>query len=77
MPLDRVGLEDVAARTLIETLPDERNPDGFVFPKYANGRCQDSLVWIYPVSVDSLWLSPPALSWATAGGRKVFPKIGG
>ena len=33
--------------------------------------------WSYPVSVDSLWLSPPALSWATAGGRKVFPKIGG
>ena len=33
--------------------------------------------WSYPVFVDSLWLSPPALSWATAGGRKVFPKIGG
>ena len=28
--------------------------------------------WIYPVSVDSLWLSSPALRWATAGGRKVF-----
>ena len=33
--------------------------------------------WSYPVFVDSLGLSPPALSWATAGGRKVFPKIGG
>ena len=28
--------------------------------------------WSYPVSVDSLGLSSPALRWATAGGRKVF-----
>ncbi len=33
-----------AARALIETLPGDRDPNGFVFPKYANGRCQDSLV---------------------------------
>ena len=51
-----------AARALIEVLP--------------GGRCPDA-VWSYPVFVDSLGLSPPALSWATAGGRKVFPKIGG
>ena len=41
------------------------------------GRRSSSSSWSYPVSVDSLWLSPPALSWATAGGRTVFPKIGG
>ena len=33
-----------AARTLIETLPGDRDPDGFVFPKYAEGRGHDSLV---------------------------------
>ena len=33
-----------AARALIETLPGDRDPNGFVFPKYANGRCQESLV---------------------------------
>ena len=31
-----------------------------------------SYQWIYPVSVDSLGLSSPALRWATAGGRTVF-----
>ena len=30
--------------------------------------------WSYPVSVDSLGLSSPALRWATAGGRKVFSR---
>ena len=33
-----------AARVFIETLPAERSPDAFLFPRYAEGRGQDSLV---------------------------------
>ena len=32
-----------AARALIETLPGERSPDAFVFPRYAEERGQDAL----------------------------------
>ena len=32
-----------AARALIEALPSDRKPDGFLFPKHANGRFSHSL----------------------------------
>ena len=32
-----------AARALIEALPGDRDPDGFLFPRYAEGRGQDAL----------------------------------
>ena len=32
-----------AARALIETLPGDRDPDGFLFPRYTEGRGQDAL----------------------------------
>ena len=54
----------------------------FLFERYACFRLLHRVAswlsgqggWSYPVSVDSLWLSSPALRWATAGGRKVFSR---
>ena len=48
LPQGKTGPRSVplgeAARALIETLPGERQRDAFVFPRYAEGRAQDSLI---------------------------------
>ena len=47
LPDSETGPRDVplgeAARAFIETLPGERNPDAFLFPRYAEGLGQDAL----------------------------------